>query len=122
MRKQDLKHATTGVVITIVVAVFLLASLRAFVIKPPETPAQTGSALFVEKGCTRCHYSGSKDTKMGPGLKGLFSREALPVSGRPANAKNVKKQLQDPYRAMPSFADHLTEAEINQLIAYLETL
>jgi cytochrome c2 len=122
MRKTQLKHATAGVVIVILGIAILLGVLRALVIQPGRASAEEGAGLFVEKGCAQCHYTDREETKIGPGLKGLFDREALPVSGRPVSEKNVRDQLEKPYEDMPSFADRLTKEETNRLIAYLKTL
>jgi mono/diheme cytochrome c family protein len=59
---------------------------------------------------------------MGPGLKGLFDRKTLPASGRPVTEENVRQQLRDPYKNMPSFAERLTPDERAQIISYLKTL
>lgn len=122
MRKTDLKHATTGVVITVVLAIALLGVLRARVIQSAGPSADKGAALFIEKGCAHCHYTDKKDTKIGPGFEGLFERDKLPVSGRPVSEENVRRQLEEPYKAMPSFAGRLTLDERDRLINYLKTL
>ena len=122
MRRTSLKHATTGVVITVVFAVVFLGVLRARVIHSAGKPDQQGAALFADKGCAHCHYTDKKDTKIGPGLEGLFARERLPVSDRPVNEQNVRRQLETPYKEMPSFAGRLTEQETESLIAYLKSL
>lgn len=121
MRKTDLKHATAGVVITVVCLVVLMGVLRARVLRSSDNSGK-GAALFEAKSCTQCHYTGKQETKVGPGLKGLFEREVLPVSGRPVSAENVKKQLRSPYKNMPSFEDRLTHEEIHHLIDYLKSL
>jgi len=82
--------------------------------------AQRGQALFDSK-CTFCHYADRTDSRMGPGLKGLLKGEKLPYSGRPANLENIRQQLRNPISTMPSFAS-LSEQEIANLLAYLETL
>ncbi len=89
--------------------------------KLERKPVQ-GAMLFKEKGCFQCHLTGSTETKIGPGLKGLFDKKELPASGRPATEENVRTQLKDPYQDMPSFADRLTEEELEQIISYLKTL
>lgn len=125
MRKTKLRHATTGVVLTVFFAVVLLGVLRATALYRAEAhshdPVHSGAALFEEKGCARCHYAERRETKGGPGLKGLFDRQELPVSGRSVNEQNVWRQLEDPYQNMPSFAG-LSEEEKNQIIQYLQTL
>ncbi len=86
-----------------------------------EAPAREGARLFNEKSCADCHYTDRIDTKIGPGFKGLFKRDTLPVSGRAVTGDNVRKQLKTPFRAMPPFAD-LSEEEVEALLAFLKTL
>lgn len=122
MRKTKLKHTTITVTITLVSLAVLLAVLRAVVIHSADSFAEKGSQLFVSAGCAQCHFVDSRKTKVGPGLKGLFKGDKLPVSGRKVTEENVKKQLTTPYKDMPSFADRLTEEQGDQLISYLKTL
>lgn len=82
--------------------------------------AQKGARLF-ENQCSFCHYADKADSKLGPGLKGVLRAESLPASGRNATAENVTQQLLNPYQSMPSFGS-LSEQEIKDLLAYLETL
>ncbi|MFO8031545.1 MAG: c-type cytochrome [Desulfohalobiaceae bacterium] len=84
--------------------------------------AELGADLFQDEGCSQCHYTDSENTKIGPGLKGLFDRSKLPVSGQTVTEENVRNQLTDPYEDMPSFADRLKEKEIEDIISYLHTL
>lgn len=53
---------------------------------------QAGADLFAES-CAMCHFTDSTETKIGPGLKGLFQREALPVSRKPVSAETIAEQL-----------------------------
>lgn len=82
--------------------------------------AQTGKALFENK-CSFCHYTNRFDVKVGPGLKEILKRDKLPVSGKPATPENVRAQLINPYKNMPSFQSSLSEEDIKNLIAYLKT-
>ncbi len=84
--------------------------------------AELGAALFQDKGCSQCHLTDSRNARIGPGLKGLFDRSKLPVSGRAVTEENVRNQLTEPYEDMPSFADRLNEKEIEDIISYLRTL
>jgi len=84
------------------------------------TDIERGQALFDSK-CSFCHYADRIDSKMGPGLKGVLKGEKLPYSGRPANSENIRQQLRDPFKNMPSFTS-LSEQEIKDLLAYLQTL
>src|SRR5438309_1385739 len=47
--------------------------------------AKKGEAAF--DNCAVCHNADSTETKIGPGLKGLFKREKL-VNGKPVNEAN----------------------------------
>ncbi len=85
-----------------------------------EGPAREGALVF-NKNCADCHYADKTETKIGPGLKGLFKRDTLPVSGRPVNEANVRNQLKTPFQAMPSFAG-LSEDQVKGLLAFLQTL
>lgn len=86
-----------------------------------EGLAREGGRLFNEKACADCHYADSTDTKIGPGLKGLFKRDTLPISGWAVTEDNIRKQLKTPSRAMPSFAS-LPEEEVKAVLAFLKTL
>ena len=79
-----------------------------------------GKDLF-EKNCSFCHFAESTDTKVGPGLKGLFDRDKMLVSGWAVTPKNVQLQLITPFDQMPPF-DHLSDTEIQTLTDYLQTL
>lgn len=68
---------------------------------PAEPKAHEGHELFQSKGCVQCHYTDSRKTKVGPGLKGLSPRDRLPVSGREVTKENVRRQLKTPYGDMP---------------------
>lgn len=85
----------------------------------PEDIKQ-GKELY-ESECTLCHDPNSRETIVGPGHKGLLKRDKLPVSGRPATAENIVRQLRTPYNRMPSF-DYLSDEEMKDLLAYLNTL
>ncbi|MEW5900533.1 MAG: DUF6529 family protein [Acidobacteriota bacterium] len=85
-----------------------------------EGNSERGLALFA-RHCASCHHTDKEEPKVGPGLKGILAGESLPVSGRPANEENVRRQLIRPLRSMPSFAS-LTQQELADLIAYLKNL
>lgn len=86
-----------------------------------DTKSVIAGATFFEKKCSFCHVTDSTDTKVGPGLKGLFDREKMPVSGWPVSAEGLRRQLKSPYNQMPSF-ENLTEEEIESLTSYLRSL
>src|ERR1700730_2396905 len=67
--------------------------------------AKKGATVF--ENCAGCHNSDSTETKVGPGLKGLFKREKL-VNGKPVNPDNVKALITDGNGGMPSFGDSIS--------------
>jgi mono/diheme cytochrome c family protein len=85
-----------------------------------QTPAERGAAVFAGN-CADCHYTDSRETKIGPGLAGLFQRDGLPVSGRAPTAEHVRNQIRNPYENMPAFPG-LSGDEVDGVIAYLKTL
>lgn len=100
---------------------------------PEETgPAAAGLRLIKSKGCLGCHsIDGSQ--KVGPTLKGLAgSRQVVVTAGRTktvtADAAYIRQSVLDPNAdvvqgfspIMPKTA--VTDAELNAIAAYLETL
>jgi cytochrome c5 len=82
--------------------------------------ASSGQKLFAAN-CTICHFPDRKDTKVGPGLMGLFKNAKLPKSGRVTNEENVRETIVDGREKMPPFK-HLKDQEIKALIDYLRSL
>lgn len=79
-----------------------------------------GKNLFDAK-CNFCHNAYGTDRIVGPGLKGVLKKPGLPVSKRPAVPENIRRQLIQPFSRMPSF-EYLSEKEVEDLIAFLNTL
>ena len=112
-----------GIIVFVFLMTTLILSSGSYLFAQQYTSAESdlnGQALF-KANCSACHYDDRTDRKIGPGLKGLSSREKLPVSGRPVNRENLILQLQTPYGTMPSFK-HLSKAEISAIVNYLLTL
>lgn len=126
MRLTTLRRSWAAVAATLLFIVLSFAYLRVSIFQSAQAEEHThthgGGALFQSKGCSQCHFTDSRDTKIGPGLKGLFARETLPASGRAATEENVRTQLKTPYKNMPSYADRLTGAQRDLLIQYLKSL
>ncbi len=81
--------------------------------------AAKGKGVF-EQNCAVCHNADSADVKMGPGLKGLFKGKLK--SGAAANDASVRAKVDAGGNGMPSYKDILSDAEKNDVIAYLKTL
>lgn len=82
--------------------------------------AGSGKDLFTAN-CSGCHFADRKDTKVGPGLQGLFKRSKLPASGLPVNEQTIGNQIVNGGKKMPPFK-HLKEEEIKAIIDYLKSL
>lgn len=124
-----------GMAVLILVLVVFSVSAGYFLLRtafvadsPPTAPdparlqgdAKKGSDLFLLH-CAACHYPDREDSKLGPGLKGLFRKGSLPLSGRAVTEENVRRQLREPFLSMPSFGS-LSVQETADLIAYMRTL
>ena len=103
-----------------------LVALVAFAAPPAGRAAVAGDAAAGKKvfsdNCTACHSATTNQTIAGPGLKGLFKNPKMPATGRPTNDANVRKQILNGGGGMPPFKGQLSDADIDNLIAYLKTL
>ncbi len=81
--------------------------------------AAKGKEVFDQ--CSVCHNADSTETKVGPGLKGLFKMEKL-VNGKPVTEANVRALINEGGNGMPAYADQLSDQDKNDLFAYLKTL
>jgi len=98
---------------------------------PAVTPGSSSAAfeglnLFNAKGCAGCHtVAGVSQGKVGPELTHLYSRTTFAGSTLALDEENLRLWLENPPGVKPgSLMPNLglTEEEITQLIAYLETL
>jgi len=125
MRKTLLNRTTAIMIITTVVIIVILSVFRTFGPSPEEpvndAPAARGQLIFTQT-CSGCHHPYSTQTKIGPGLQGIFDREKLPVSNRPVSEDTIRHQLKDPYQKMPRVGENLSEEQMEDLIAYLKSL
>ena len=100
----------------------------------PTAPARNpdpaaGQQLFTAKGCAGCHST--KDVKIaGPGLGGIKDRAGTRVAGLSAKAY-LEQSIRNPNafvvegfspNVMPMTFGDLSAVEMQDLIAYLETL
>ena len=83
--------------------------------------AELGRATFATY-CNDCHNSNSQERKVGPGLAGLFDRDALTIGDKPVTRENVRGQIVTPAGTMPSFGGFLSDEQLSDVVAYLETL
>ena len=81
--------------------------------------ADKGKEVFQQ--CSVCHNSDSTEKKMGPGLKGLFSRDKMNNGKKPTEA-NVRAKVDEGGNGMPAYKEMLSDDEKDDLIAFLKTL
>jgi cytochrome c len=96
---------------------FAIASSAAFAANKGDP--DKGKEVFQQ--CTPCHNADSTEKKMGPGLKGLFSKDKL-NNGKKPTEENVRSQIDEGGNGMPAYKEMLGDDEKNDLIAYLKTL
>lgn len=85
-----------------------------------EGLAVSGLTVFTNN-CSMCHLADSGKTKVGPGLKGLYSLKKTPALGNPVTDEVIRKQILEGGKAMPPYS-HLTEEEVRAVMEYLKML
>ncbi|MBN2565566.1 MAG: cytochrome c [Candidatus Eisenbacteria bacterium] len=80
-----------------------------------------GEEIF-RSHCASCHFTGSVDSKIGPGLAGLTAMPTMSATGTPPTRENIRAQILHPAGSMPAFESLLNENEVSGLLDYLETL
>jgi len=85
-------------------------------------PQQADGRRLYDNYCDRCHEPYSSRGKKGPGLKGVFKQQYLPLSGLPANDERITDIIKNGRAKMEGFRQVMTDEQIKDLIAYLHTL
>ena len=75
---------------------------------------EAGQQVF-EQNCASCHTL-TDETRVGPGLAGIFEKETLP-NGNPVNEENMRQWIVQGGGAMPAIP--LDEEQLDQVIAFL---
>jgi cytochrome c len=83
--------------------------------------AAKGKDTF-SSNCEVCHNAGSTETKVGPGLKGLFRKANLANKKKVADANVIELINKGSPVGMPAFEDQLSDRERVDVLAYLKTL
>jgi cytochrome c oxidase subunit 2 len=96
----------------------------------PAGSAAAGEKLFQEKGCVMCHVAAGKG--IGPSLVGLYGRQVQLTNGQTVTADDdyVHESILDSSAKivsgytpmMPPFQGQLSEAEVQDLMAYIRSL
>jgi mono/diheme cytochrome c family protein len=85
-------------------------------------PQQAAGRKIYDAECDRCHEPYSTKGKKGPGLKGVFQGQYLPLSGLPANDDRVSDIIRQGRKEMPGYSQKLSQQELQDLLAYMHTL
>lgn len=84
-----------------------------------------GKQVFVDK-CQTCHYSDSEEANIGPGLKDLFKKPPHKMADGTEHTEHtvpmIREQIVKGSSAMPPAGSSLSDEELDDLIAYLQTL
>lgn len=98
----------------------LAEQIKKIEIRTDSVSIAKGKEIYESK-CYFCHDAHSIQWGVGPGHKGILKNPLLPASKKPATPENVASQIISPYKDMPSF-DYMSEDDVLNLIAYLNTL
>lgn len=85
-------------------------------------PQQAAGRRIYDEYCDRCHAPYSTRGRQGPGLKGVFKRQYLPMSGFPANDARVGEIIRIGRNKMEGYGNVLNQQQIQDLLAYMHTL
>lgn len=91
-----------------------------------DEAAVRGAHIFQERTCARFHaVGGVTDARVAPDLTHLASRATLAAGAAENTPAELARWLEDPDTIKPSSHMpnlHLTDAQVNDLVAYFETL
>jgi uncharacterized membrane protein len=130
--RYHFKHWLAWIFATFVLACFLIGGFLAIPaagMAAVPTDVQAGGNLFVSQGCAACHQAGA--SQLGPSLQGIFGSTQILADDTKILADDayLGESIRQPQlkvvkgfaAAMPRFA-HLTDKEVNELVAYLKSL
>ena len=104
-RQVPIICAVVGCVIIVLSAVRPVPSVSA-----GSTSKRRGAELFSQHGCAHCHGPAGVGGGRGPDLQLVRKR---------MDKEQISHQIHDGGMSMPSFANSLTDSEIQDLVAYL---
>ena len=118
MTKWMRAFGVAGVLMT----TFFLAGAAA---QDGDGDADKGKTVY-EENCSLCHLADSEEANIGPGLKGLFQWETHTLSDGTEHETHtvelIRDQIVNGSSAMPPLGDSIAEEQMNDLLAYLQTL
>jgi mono/diheme cytochrome c family protein len=87
-----------------------------------DTPEERGESLFQIRGCVGCHMINGQGGAVGPDLTNVYSKGEDYVHQSIINPNAVIAEGYQPNLMPQTFADLLSEQDINDLIAYLRSV
>lgn len=113
----------SGLLVWFMVALTLSTCGQAASAASVSAEVQRGEAVFIQNGCVGCHAF-TDETRAGPGLRGVMAGDRL-LDGSTRTEANVAAWICEGAAAsgssMPAYPA-LSEAEMQALIAYLQSL
>jgi len=113
----------------VLIAIFFPAATSAQALRKDSKPAigaseaqqaVAGKELF-NQHCASCHFAETAAQKIGPGLKGLYTRLTF-SNGKKVTDAGLAKWIEAGGKNMPGFADTIKPGQIRQLISYIKIL
>jgi mono/diheme cytochrome c family protein len=92
------------------IAALLLLSPAGFA--SSRSQREHGASVFAASGCAHCHSIRNEGGHKGPDLSGV---------GRRLNKDQMRRQIVDGSKVMPSFGDDIQGAELADLLSYLHS-
>lgn len=93
--------------------------------EPVASDASKGKAVF-QANCQTCHNAESSEPLIGPGLKDLFKWPPHKLSDGTEHTQHtvdiIKKQIVEGGGAMQPMGGYVSGADLDNLLAYLQTL
>ncbi len=83
---------------------------------------QAAGRRIYDNYCDRCHDAYSSKSRHGPSLQHMFKKQYLEESGLPANDDRVTDIILMGRDKMPAFGQALNQKQVEDLLAYLQTL
>ncbi len=91
------------------------------IIAQGEPSAITRGRANYQQRCEICHFRASEAKKIGPGLKGIYTRGKF-ADGRRVDDASMEKWIVEGGKDMPPFKAVLNPSQIRDLLSYLKTI
>ncbi|MGH9782620.1 MAG: c-type cytochrome [Terriglobia bacterium] len=101
-----------------------MVGLLAFFVGPVSAQDAAKGKVVFETNCLICHEAASETTKVGPGLKEWFKKPPHDFNGKQHthDEATLREQVKNGSNAMPPMGSLVSDADLNDLVAYIKTL